>query len=149
VEAVGDTRMLSLRRAMLRMAAVVADGVGAHAVATGESLGQKSSQTGPNLAVTAAAVDSPVHRPLLTWDKADIVACARELGTFDDATLPVGCERVAPTHPETAATLAAVRAAEPDDLLDRAARVAREVTVVDPDADGSESPGVGAGHWPE
>jgi thiamine biosynthesis protein ThiI len=149
VEAVGDTRMLSLRRAMLRMAAVVADGVGAHAVATGESLGQKSSQTGPNLAVTAAAVDSPVHRPLLTWDKADIVACARELGTFDDATLPVGCERVAPTHPETAATLAAVRAAEPDDLLDRAARVAREVTVVDPDADGSESPGVGAGQWPE
>jgi thiamine biosynthesis protein ThiI len=131
VNEVGDTRMLSLRRAMLRMAATVADDVGAHAVATGESIGQKSSQTGPNLAVTDAAVDRPVHRPLLTWDKTDIVAAARDLGTFDDATLPVGCERVAPSHPETAATLAAVRAVEPDDFLERAASLAREATVVD------------------
>ena len=146
VGAVSDTRILSLRRAMLRIAAAVADDVGVRAVATGESMGQKSSQTGPNLAVTAAAVDLPVHRPLLTWDKADIVACARDLGTFDDATLPVGCERIAPTHPETAATLAAVRAAEPDDLLERAARVAREVTVVDPDGDESTSSGTRPEH---
>jgi thiamine biosynthesis protein ThiI len=126
-----DTRMLSLRRAMLRMASVVADSVDAHAVATGESLGQKSSQTGPNLAVTAAAVDRPVHRPLLTWDKETVVAAARDLGTFADATLPVGCDRIAPPHPETAATLAAVEAAEPDDLLAHADRVARDVRVVD------------------
>jgi thiamine biosynthesis protein ThiI len=131
VEEIDDTRMLSLRRAMLRMAAVVAEGERAQALATGEAVGQKSSQTGPNLAVTGAAVEHPVHRPLLTWDKADIVACARELGTFDDATLPVGCERVAPAHPETAATAARVVAAEPDDLLDHAARVARDVTVVE------------------
>ena len=135
VQDVDDTRMLSLRRAMLRMAAVVADAEGAHAVATGESIGQKSSQTGPNLTVTDAAVDRPVHRPLLTWDKERIVACAREIGTFDDATLPVGCERVAPSHPETAATLAAVEAAEPEDVLDRAAAAAREVTIVHPDGE--------------
>jgi thiamine biosynthesis protein ThiI len=132
VDHVGDTRMLSLRRAMLRMAAVVAADEGADAIATGEALGQKSSQTGPNLAVTDAAVDLPVHRPLLTWDKTDIVDRARELGTFDDATLPVGCERIAPTHPETAATRAAVVAAEPDDLLAQAVAVARNVRVVDP-----------------
>ncbi|WP_236639924.1 tRNA sulfurtransferase [Salinigranum halophilum] len=131
VDETGDTRMLSLRRAMLRMAAVVADREGASALATGEVVGQKSSQTGPNLAVTDAAVDYPVHRPLLTWDKADVVARARELGTFDDATLPVGCERVAPPHPETAGTRVAVEAAEPDDLLDHAASVARDVEVVD------------------
>jgi thiamine biosynthesis protein ThiI len=136
VDEIDDTRMLSLRRAMLRMAAVVAEREGAHALATGEAVGQKSSQTGPNLAVTDAAVDLPVHRPLLTWDKVDIVACARELGTFDDATLPVGCERVAPTHPETAATRHAVEAAEPDDLLDHAARVAHDVEVVDDRPDG-------------
>jgi thiamine biosynthesis protein ThiI len=134
VATVGDTRMLSLRRAMLRMAAVVAEREGADAVATGESIGQKSSQTGPNLAVTDAAVDLPVHRPLLTRDKHEIVAAARDLGTFADATLPVGCERIAPTRPETAATRAAVVAAEPDDLLDRAATAARAVTVVDTEA---------------
>ena len=128
---VADTRMLSLRRAMLRMASVVAEREEAQALVTGEAVGQKSSQTGPNLAVTDAAVDVPVHRPLLTWDKADIVACARALGTFDDATLPVGCERVAPAHPETAATRAAVEAAEPDGLLEHAARVGRDVAVVE------------------
>ncbi|AUV81977.1 tRNA 4-thiouridine(8) synthase ThiI [Salinigranum rubrum] len=131
VQEIDDTRMLSLRRAMLRMASVVAEREGAQALATGEAVGQKSSQTGPNLAVTDAAVGYPVHRPLLTRDKPDIVACARELGTFDDATLPVGCERIAPAHPETAATRAAVEAAEPDDLLDHAARVARDVVVVE------------------
>ncbi|WP_318569524.1 tRNA sulfurtransferase [Salinigranum marinum] len=139
VREVGDTRMLSLRRAMLRMAEVVAETEGAHAVATGESVGQKSSQTGPNLAVTAAAVDCPVYRPLLTWDKDDIVACARDIGTFDDATLPVGCERVAPSHPETAAARAAVRAAEPDDLLDRAAAAAREATVAEEEPGSDET----------
>jgi thiamine biosynthesis protein ThiI len=132
VTAVDDTRMLSLRRAMLRMAATVADDCGARAVATGEVVGQKSSQTGPNLAVTDAAVDCPVHRPLLTWDKADIVDAARGIGTFEDATLPVGCERIAPPHPETAATLTAVEAAEPDDLLPSAADVASAATHIEP-----------------
>ncbi len=62
VEATDNTRMLSLRRAMLAAAEGVAETVGAHSVATGEALGQKSSQTGANLAVTDAAVSRPVHR---------------------------------------------------------------------------------------
>jgi thiamine biosynthesis protein ThiI len=127
---VGDTRMLSLRRAMLAAADELAASLDAHSLVTGESMGQKSSQTGVNLSVTDAAVDRPVHRPLLTWDKTDVVAAARDLGTYDDATLPVGCERVAPSRPETYATLAAVESAEPDDLLARARRAARRATVV-------------------
>jgi thiamine biosynthesis protein ThiI len=117
VEAVGETRMLSLRRAMLAAAEAVAERDGAHSVATGEALGQKSSQTGANLAVTDAAVSLPVHRPLLTADKPMIVAEARDLGTYTDATLPAGCDRVAPAHPETNASLDAVIAAEPPDFL--------------------------------
>lgn len=131
VDEVGPTRMLSLRRAMLAMAETVAEAVEAHAVVTGEMLGQKSSQTGPNLAVTDAATSLPVHRPLLTWDKADVVERARAIETFEDATVPVGCERVAPAHPETNASLEAVRAAEPPDLLDRARRAASSARLVD------------------
>jgi thiamine biosynthesis protein ThiI len=131
VDAVGATRMLSLRRAMLAAAGAVAERVDAHAVVTGESLGQKSSQTGPNLAVTDAAVDRPVHRPLLTRDKTDVEARARAVGTYRDSTLPAGCERVAPPHPETNASLAAVRAAEPDDLLARARALVDEARVVE------------------
>lgn len=127
----GATRMLSLRRAMLRMAETVARDVGAHAVATGESVGQKSSQTGPNLHVTDAATSYPVFRPLLTRDKPEIVERARAIGTFHDATMNVGCERVAPDHPETNATLAAVEDAEPEKLLGRAEDVAITRSVVD------------------
>ncbi|WP_435115391.1 tRNA sulfurtransferase [Halolamina sp. C58] len=129
----GPTRMLSLRRAMLRVAEAVADDVGAHSIATGESIGQKSSQTGPNVRVTDAAASLPVHRPLLTRDKPEIVEQAREIGTFVDATTNVGCERVAPDYPETNATLAEVEAAEPDDLLARAAALADERSVVGDD----------------
>ncbi|RLM59895.1 tRNA 4-thiouridine(8) synthase ThiI [Halobellus sp. Atlit-31R] len=130
VEATDDTRMLSLRRAMLAAAEAVAEREDAHSLATGEALGQKSSQTGANVAVTDAAVSLPVHRPLLTTDKADIVAEARVLGTFTDATLPVGCERIAPSHPETNATLAGVVAAEPHELLDVAREAGRAADVV-------------------
>lgn len=133
VEELRDTRMLSLRRAMLAAGEAVAREVDAHSVVTGESLGQKSSQTGANLAATDAAVSLPVHRPLLTVDKTDIVEEARALGTFSDSTLPVGCERVAPSHPETNATLEAVEDAEPDGLLALAREAAAERTVVELD----------------
>lgn len=131
--ATGATRMLSLRRAMLRMAETVAEDVGAHSVATGEAIGQKSSQTGANLRATDAATSLPVHRPLLTRDKPDVVEQARAIGTFRDATMNVGCERVAPSHPETRATTEQVERAEPDDLLDRAAEVAANRYVVGDD----------------
>jgi thiamine biosynthesis protein ThiI len=130
---VGDTRMLSLRRAMLVMAEAVARRDGAHAVATGESLGQKSSQTGANIAVTDAAATLPVHRPLLTADKSDIVAEARRIGTYDDSTLPAGCERVAPAHPETNASLDAVVDREPDELLAMARDAGESASVADLD----------------
>ncbi|WP_228546292.1 tRNA sulfurtransferase [Halegenticoccus tardaugens] len=128
---IGVTRMLSLRRAMLRIGEAIAREIGAHSVVTGESIGQKSSQTGPNLAVTDAAATLPVHRPLLTRDKTDVTERARRIGTFDDSTLPVGCERVAPSYPETNASLDEVEAAEPDGLLNRAAALAVDAEVLD------------------
>lgn len=127
---VGATRMLSLRRVMLRIGECVAGDVGAHSVVTGESLGQKSSQTGGNLAATDAAISLPVHRPLLTRDKTDIVEQARDIGTFDESTITVGCEQVAPSHPETNATLEDVEAAEPVDLFDRIEAVVSEMEVL-------------------
>ncbi|KTG30813.1 tRNA uracil 4-sulfurtransferase ThiI [Haloferax profundi] len=130
MDTIEDTRMLSLRRVMLSIAATVAEDEHAHSIVTGESLGQKSSQTGENIAVTEAAVDYPVHRPLFTRDKTDIVTEAREIGTYDDSTLPVGCERVAPSFPETNASLSAVQAAEPDDLFELAAEAARNRRLV-------------------
>ncbi|QGN07102.1 tRNA sulfurtransferase [Halorhabdus sp. CBA1104] len=131
---VEDTRMLSFRRFMYRAAERIARDVGAVGIVTGESIGQKSSQTTANIAVTDAVTDLPIHRPLVSADKTDIIAQARDLGTYDDATVPAGCNRVAPDKPETHADPAAVEGSEPDDLLELADSAGSNPAVVDPPA---------------
>jgi len=131
-EAADTCRMLVVRRFMLRVAEQVAESVGAVGIVTGEAIGQKSSQTTPNLRATGAVTDLPVHRPLLTMDKTTITQRAREIGTFDDSTIDTGCHRLAPENPATAPPLSTVRAAEPDDVRRLAERAAAEVELVDP-----------------
>lgn len=114
VSEVGPTRMLSLRRFMLRVAERVAEETRAAGIVTGEAIGQKSSQTTANLAVTDHVVRLPVHRPLLAWDKQEIIAQAREIGTYEDSTIEAGCNRIAPDYPETNASVEAVEEHEPD-----------------------------------
>lgn len=139
VEEVSATRMLSLRRLMFAVAERLAHEAGAHALVTGESIGQKSSQTGPNLAATSADVRLPIHRPLLARDKQEIIELAKTIGTYEEATIRAGCNRIAPTHPETNATSAGVVDAEPSDLLrDVEALLSRTETVdIDPKSEPS------------
>ncbi|TMT86080.1 tRNA sulfurtransferase [Haloterrigena sp. H1] len=125
-------RMLSLRRFFYRAAETLAERVDANAVVTGEAAGQKSSQTIRNLGVTSRATRLPIHRPLLTWDKADIVAKAREIGTYTDSTIDAGCNRVTPDRVETNARLEPLLSAEPDDIFERAADAAADATLVTP-----------------
>ncbi|WP_458188306.1 tRNA sulfurtransferase [Haladaptatus sp. NG-WS-4] len=128
---VGPARMLSFRRFMYRVAEHVAHDELAHGIVTGEAIGQKSSQTARNLGVTSAATTMPVHRPLLTTDKSDIVARARKIDTFTDSTIPAGCNRIAPDYPETNATHEIARNAEPDGLFDLAKETAENVELID------------------
>ncbi|MWV38929.1 tRNA sulfurtransferase [Natrialba sp. INN-245] len=127
-----EGRMLSLRRFFYRAGETLAERVDAHGIVTGEAVGQKSSQTVQNLGVTSRVTDLPIHRPLLTRDKQEIVAMAREIGTYTDSTIDAGCNRVAPDRAETNARLEPLLAAEPDDLLERAERAARNAELVDP-----------------
>ena len=125
-------RMLSLRRFFFEVAEHVAAAVGAAGIVTGEALGQKSSQTARNFDVTSRATTLPIHRPLLTWDKQEIVARAREIGTFADSTIPAGCNRVAPDRAETNGRLEPLLEVEPDELAARAEEAAANATLVDP-----------------
>ncbi|WP_254523295.1 tRNA sulfurtransferase [Natrinema caseinilyticum] len=125
-------RMLSLRRFFYRAAEKLAERIDANGIVTGEAAGQKSSQTVRNLGVTSRATRLPIHRPLLTWDKQDIVATAREIGTFTDSTIDAGCNRVTPDRVETNARLEPLLAAEPDDLLERAEDAATNAVLVEP-----------------
>lgn len=127
---VEGTRMLSVRRLMFQVAAAVADETGARGIVTGEAMGQKSSQTVKNLAVTDRVIELPIHRPLLSFDKQEIIERAREIGTYDTATIEAGCNRIAPDNPETGASLDRVEGAEPDALAEWAIEAAAEVELI-------------------
>lgn len=110
----GEERYTCLlcKRRMYRIAAEVARRVGAKGFVTGESMGQVASQTLDNLMVLTDAAAIPVYRPLIAFDKEDVIRLAREIGTFDASIAPAcGCGAV-PTRPATAATIETVRALE-------------------------------------
>lgn len=92
-----------LRRAMMKIAEILAEKNGAQALITGESLGQVASQTVQALAVTNAVVKMPVFRPLIGMDKNDVIDMAREIGTFETSILPYEdcCTVFVAKHPKT------------------------------------------------
>nr|MDO8109203.1 hypothetical protein [Candidatus Sigynarchaeota archaeon] len=72
------------KRMLYRVAKELAIKEGAQAISTGEIIGEQASQTIDNMALIQEAVGSfLVIRPLLTWDKIDVIKLAREIGTFD------------------------------------------------------------------
>lgn len=105
---------LLMRRFMMRIAERVARREGCEALITGESLGQVASQTLQAICCTDAVVSMPVFRPLIGSDKADIVATARRIGTFDISIEPYEdcCTVFTPKHPRTHPHLQALEEAE-------------------------------------
>ena len=78
-----------MRRIMMRIAERIAKEHGCGSITTGESLAQVASQTQESILVTNETVeDLPVFRPLIGMDKEEIIATAREIGTFDTSIEP-------------------------------------------------------------
>lgn len=102
-----DTRVLGvvLKRYMYRVAEKVAREIGAYAIVTGESLGQVSSQTLKNLYAIDPAAAMPVFRPLIGFDKEEIIRVAREIGVYEEASRVKEVCGVFSYHPRTACTL--------------------------------------------
>ena len=102
------------RRMMIRVADLLCERARCGAIVTGENLGQVASQTLVNMANIEQAARHIVLRPLLTYDKMETVALARQIGTYDTSSLPYEdcCSLFIPAHPATAAKLADVEAAE-------------------------------------
>jgi thiamine biosynthesis protein ThiI len=80
-------------------------------VVTGENLGQVASQTLSNLTVISDAATAPVIRPLITYDKDEIVTLARRIGTFNARPGDLCC-RAVPRMPATSALPAEIATAE-------------------------------------
>ena len=94
---------LIMRRYMMRIAERIAKETESEALVTGESIGQVASQTMTALGTTDAAVQMPVFRPLIGFDKSEIIAIARRIGTLEISEQPFEdcCTVFTPRHPAT------------------------------------------------
>lgn len=126
---VGRGRMVLHRRIMFQVAERLAGEEGLEGLVTGESMGQKSSQTPSNLAMTTASVELPVFRPLLTSNKNQIVERAREIDTFEDSTIDSACRTLSPENPATTMT---------DERLDKLVEKVDEESLVETAVENAE-----------
>jgi thiamine biosynthesis protein ThiI len=124
-------RVVVYRRLMMRIAERLAWKNGAHALVTGDSVGQVASQTIANLAVIDAVATMPVLRPLIGFDKEEITAEAQQIGTYETSILPDDdcCTLFTPRFPATRAARTTVEAAEQE--LDVQALVAEAVAAAE------------------
>ncbi|MBR3429904.1 MAG: tRNA 4-thiouridine(8) synthase ThiI [Clostridia bacterium] len=94
---------LIMRRYMMRIAERIARQTESEALITGESIGQVASQTMTALGTTDAVAGMPVFRPLIGFDKSEIIETARKIGTLEISELPFEdcCTVFTPRHPAT------------------------------------------------
>jgi len=98
-----DYTTVIMRRYMMRIANEIAKKEHSQALITGESIGQVASQTMHALSCTDAVADIPVFRPLIGFDKSEIIAIAEKIGTMETSSLPYEdcCTVFTPRHPAT------------------------------------------------
>jgi len=89
------------KRMLLRYAGKIAEKENAQAIIMGDSLGQVASQTLQNIKVIDQAIKIPILRPLIGFDKDEIVKIAKDIGTYELSIQPKkGCTAV-PKKPAT------------------------------------------------
>jgi len=98
-----DYTTIIMRRYMMRIANAIARKEHSQALITGESIGQVASQTMHALSCTDAVADMPVFRPLIGFDKSEIIEIAQKIGTYETSNLPYEdcCTVFTPRHPAT------------------------------------------------
>ena len=92
-----------MRRMMFRLADKLAQNRRCLAISSGESVGQVASQTLDSMNVINAVTNIPVLRPVVCYDKTDIIDLARKIDTFDISIRPYEdcCTIFAPKNPKT------------------------------------------------
>ena len=115
-----------MRRFMMRIAERLAKQQGDLAIITGESLGQVASQTIESITSSNSVVTMPVLRPLIMFDKIDIIEISRKIDTYETSILPYEdcCTVFLPKFPAIRPNLEKVIKAESklnvDELIDQA-----------------------------
>ncbi|MFJ8471210.1 tRNA uracil 4-sulfurtransferase ThiI [Kitasatospora sp. NPDC094011] len=146
VAGAGRLQVVAQRRLMVRTACALAADTGAQALVTGDSLGQVASQTLANLAAVDQAATLPVLRPLIGWEKQEIIDQARALGTAAISVLPDEdcCSLLAPPQVSTGARVGQLRAVEKRlDLDEVVEALLANVQVMRPGQEDDPAPAVG------
>ena len=130
-----DELTIIMRRYMMKIAEKMAEQDGSLGLITGESIGQVASQTIHSLACTNEVCTMPVFRPLIGFDKQEIVDIALKIGTYETSVLPYEdcCTIFVAKHPVTKPNLNVIRHSEEklsdciDGLLEEAIRTAEVI----------------------
>ncbi len=103
-----------MRRYMMRIAEQIANDTGCIGLITGESIGQVASQTMQSLLCTNDACSLPVYRPLIGFDKQEIVDISEKIDTYETSVLPYEdcCTIFVAKHPVTKPNLNVIRKSE-------------------------------------
>jgi tRNA uracil 4-sulfurtransferase len=107
-------RVVLYRRFMLRIAEEIAYRDRAKGIVTGENLGQVASQTLENLTAIQEAARLPILRPVIGFDKDEIIETAKAIGTYPVSIQPDQdcCRLFIPPHPSVAAKAGEIEKAE-------------------------------------
>ena len=129
-----DELTIIMRRYMMKIAEHFASETKSLALVTGESIGQVASQTMQSLAATNEVCTIPVFRPLIGFDKQDIVDIAEKIGTYETSILPFEdcCTIFVAKHPVTKPNLKAIRRSEQklEEKIEELVKTALETTEV-------------------
>jgi thiamine biosynthesis protein ThiI len=126
--------LILFRRFMFKVAERIAEAEGAKALVTGESLAQVASQTLENIVAASRGLRIPVFRPLIAFDKEEIVNVAKKIGTYELSIKPYkDCCSIIARHPETRAKLEIVekleRQIDLDSVVSRSIELSSRVVV--------------------
>lgn len=112
-----------MRRYFFRIGQYLAKLHGYSAIATGENLGQVASQTIESIITISQVIkDTIVLRPLLTYDKEEIISLAKKIGSFEISILPYpdACSSFVPTNPVTKPKIAIAEKLEKEMIMIKA-----------------------------
>jgi len=132
-----------MRRYMMRIAEHFAGKRGALGLVTGESIGQVASQTMQSLACTNAVCTMPVYRPLIAFDKQDIIDISEKIGTYETSIEPYEdcCTIFVAKHPVTKPRLDVIERSEKklaDSMPALVEKAIESVRIIDVSRDGNK-----------
>lgn len=123
-----DELTIIMRRYMMRIAEMIARETGCLGLVTGESIGQVASQTMQSLISTNEVCELPVYRPLIAFDKQDIVDISEKIHTYETSIQPFEdcCTIFVAKHPVTKPNVNVIRGHEKnlEDVIDELVKTA-------------------------